>query len=93
MVDACHIIPFSLSHDDTIGNGICLSPNIHRAFDRGLITIDENYLIRLSPPLVESDSPFKLYQFNGKNISLPTLDKYYPNQQNLDWHRNTVFLD
>jgi putative restriction endonuclease len=35
MIDACHIIPFSESHDDTISNGISLCPNLHRAFDRG----------------------------------------------------------
>ncbi|WP_379661331.1 HNH endonuclease [Pseudopedobacter beijingensis] len=34
-IDACHIIPFSLTHDDRITNGIALCPNMHRAFDRG----------------------------------------------------------
>jgi len=34
MIDACHIIPFSISYDDTITNGIALCPNLHRAFDR-----------------------------------------------------------
>ena len=42
MVDACHIVPFSESYDDTITNGIALCPNLHRAFDRGMISIDEN---------------------------------------------------
>src|SRR5690606_13110164 len=37
MIDACHIVPFSESHDDTIGNGLSLCPNLHRAFDRHLI--------------------------------------------------------
>ncbi|MEL0649918.1 HNH endonuclease [Algibacter sp. TI.3.09] len=43
MVDGCHIIPFSVSNDDTIPNGLSLSPNLHRAFDRGIITINEDY--------------------------------------------------
>jgi putative restriction endonuclease len=38
MIDACHIVPFSVSYDDTISNGIALCPNLHRAFDRGLIS-------------------------------------------------------
>jgi len=37
MVDACHIVPFSEAYDDTLTNGIALCPNLHRAFDRGLI--------------------------------------------------------
>ncbi|WP_201288840.1 HNH endonuclease signature motif containing protein [Polaribacter septentrionalilitoris] len=40
MIDACHIVPFSISNDDTIPIGISLSPNLYRAFDRGLITIN-----------------------------------------------------
>jgi putative restriction endonuclease len=48
MVDACHIIPFSISHDDTIRNGICLSPNLHRAFDRGLFTLTNDLEVKVS---------------------------------------------
>lgn len=29
LVDACHIVPFAISKDDTINNGISLSPNLH----------------------------------------------------------------
>ena len=42
MIDACHIVPFSLSKDDRINNGLALCPNLYRAFDRGLILVDEN---------------------------------------------------
>ena len=44
-VDACHIVPFSLSHDDKVTNGLALCPNMHRAFDRGLIAVDDNYRV------------------------------------------------
>lgn len=44
-IDACHIVPFSLTHDDHITNGIALCPNMHRAFDRGLLSIDSQYRI------------------------------------------------
>ncbi len=42
LIDACHIIPFAQTNDDTILNGITLSPTFHRAFDSGLIAIDDN---------------------------------------------------
>jgi len=45
MIDACHIIPCSESNDDTICNCISLCPNLRRAFDRGLIAIDESYKV------------------------------------------------
>lgn len=92
LVDACHIVPFAISKDDTITNGISLSPNIHRAFDRGLITINSEYIIRVSPAIKENDSPFSLKQFDGKQIILPTNIHFYPSIENLEWHRKECFV-
>jgi len=92
LVDACHIIPFAISKDDTITNGISLSPNLHRAFDRGLITINNEYIVRVSPAIRENDSPYSLSQFDGKRIILPNEYKYYPSVENLTWHRKECFV-
>jgi putative restriction endonuclease len=92
LVDACHIVPFAISKDDTITNGISLSPNLHRAFDRGLLTINEEYVIRVSPAIKENNSPFSLKQFEGKQILLPSLPKHYPSIENLRWHRKECFV-
>lgn len=92
MVDACHIIPFSESYDDTIGNGLSLGPNIHRAFDRGLITIDEDYKIIISSNFEEDlNNPFSLKKFDNKKISLPFKELYAPKKENLLWHNEHVF--
>jgi putative restriction endonuclease len=88
MVDACHIIPFAESYNDTITNGIALCPNLHRAFDRGLISLSENYRVLVSTRIKEShSSPYNLGQFNGLTIRLPRNPKYLPAQDNLAWHR------
>lgn len=91
MVDACHIVPFAISKDDTVSNGVSLSPNLHRAYDRGLITITEDYIVRISPTITEVDSPFSLKQFEGKQISLPQQVHHFPSPQNLAWHRKETF--
>ncbi len=91
MIDACHIIPFSISNDDTIPNGISLSPNLHRAFDRGLITINQDYIVRLSPTINENNSVFSLSQFEGKQIILPEKTSWYPSPESLKWHNNEIF--
>lgn len=46
LVDAAHILPVSepTSTDET-SNGIALSALYHRAFDRGLVTLNEQYQI------------------------------------------------
>lgn len=77
MIDACHIVPFSESYNDTITNGIPLCPNLHRAFDRGLIGIDDNYRVLISRSWKESQSPYLIKQFEGKQILLPENSNMY----------------
>ena len=91
MIDACHIVPFSESYNDTITNGIAASLNLHRAFDRGLITIDTNYKVRISKVFNENNSNYGLKQFEGKEISLPSYEKYYPLMDNFAWHRERIY--
>ncbi len=91
MVDACHIVPFSESYNDTITNGIALCPNLHRAFDRGLITIDNDYKVKLSTVFQEVDSDYGFKKFEGKIIRLPKHKEHYPLMENLNWHREKVF--
>lgn len=86
MIDACHIVPFSESHDDTICNGISLCPNLHRAFDRGLIGIDENYKV-LVRVFKEEDTNYSIRQFKGRRIMLPANKDHYPALANLSGHR------
>ncbi|MFZ4401748.1 MAG: HNH endonuclease [Bacteroidales bacterium] len=91
MIDACHIVPFSVSFDDTITNGIALCPNLHRAFDRGLIAIDENYRVVVSNVFSEIESNYSLRKFEGKQILLPKEKNYYPFIDNLIKHKNEIF--
>lgn len=91
MIDACHIKPWSRTKDDSIQNGITLTPTLHRAFDRFLISIDEDYRVVLSKAFTEDvTSPFNLSQFNGKRIVLPERPEWYPSQEALAWHRGQL---
>ncbi len=92
MIDACHIVPFSQSRNDTISNGIALCPNVHRAFDRGLLSIDEEYKVLVSDSFKESSTNYSLKALEGKPLQLPQQKAYWPSQENLDWHRINVFL-
>jgi len=88
MIDACHIVPFSESYDDTLTNGIALCPNLHRAFDRGLISISDNYTVLINKNFVEDkNSAFNLSQFEGKQIILPYSTELFPELRNVAIHR------
>ncbi|TVR77816.1 MAG: HNH endonuclease [Chitinophagaceae bacterium] len=87
MVDACHIVPFSEGYDDTLTNGIALCPNLHRAYDRGLISISDNYEVILNKNFIENHSVYNLSQFAGTTIMLPDNSKFHPAKENLYQHR------
>ena len=91
MVDACHIVPFAESHDDTITNGISLCPNLHRAFDRGLIAIGNDFKLKISNKFSEGGVDYSIAQYANKKLMLPLDMKYYPAINNLEWHRLHIF--
>lgn len=88
LVDACHIVPFSESRDDTISNGIALCPTLHRAFDRGVVAIDpDTYRVRVSPRITEpTTSSYSIRQFDGQRIHLPANPLHHPGRINLRLH-------
>ncbi|WP_258102830.1 HNH endonuclease [Marinoscillum sp. MHG1-6] len=90
MIDACHIVPFSESYDDTVTNGIAFCPNLHRAFDRGFITITPDYTVRVSDQFLE-EGGYSIKQYRGSKIHLPKNQKYWPRQENLEWHGIRIF--
>jgi len=91
-IDACHIVPFSVSQDDKVNNGIALCPNLHRAFDRGLISIDNSYRLIISNHIAEiEEHSYSLRNLEGRKIRLPLNSRYYPSLENLNWHRKEIF--
>jgi len=86
MVDACHIVPFAESHDDTVGNGISLCPNLHRAFDRFLVSVDADYKVVVSESFLEEKDNYPIRVHHGKQILLPENKRYLPSPENLHWH-------
>ncbi len=86
MVDACHIVPFAESFDDTIPNGIALAPTLHRAFDRGLLTISSEYRVMINPKIKDHSPATGIEQFNQKEIYLPNDTRFFPSPEKLKSH-------
>ena len=89
--DAAHIIPFSISQDDDVRNGISLCKLHHWAFDTGLISLNEIYRVIISQ-LTKEQGPIEwmLAELQDKPIRLPESDRFYPAQDALSWHRKKV---
>lgn len=92
MVDACHIEQFAKTFNNHPTNGIALCPNLHRAFDRGIVSVNDNYEITLSKSFKENvESDYSFHKLAGKSIILPKESKYYPSLEGFAWHHKNVF--
>ena len=93
LIDACHIVPFSSTQDDRVSNGIALCPNLHRAFDSGLVSIDQDYRVLVSDQVIEDRThPYGLSILKGRKIILPNEKHLWPSQENLERHREERFF-
>jgi putative restriction endonuclease len=63
LVDAAHIVPVKAPGSvDHVRNGLALAPTYHRAFDNGLIFLDESYKMRIQP---EKETQLRLLKLDG----------------------------
>jgi len=93
---AGHIIPWSIDKENRMNplNGICMNALHDKAFDKGLITITPDYIIRISEKLEKhidkpSSESFFLPYVNTK-ISLP--HRFLPDKRFLEYHNNEIFI-
>ena len=86
--DAAHIIPFRISKNDDVRNGISLCKLHHWSFDKGLISLGKTYQVLVSSLVVEQ-GPMEwwLTKLRDKSILLPEQNQLYPAQDALAWHR------
>jgi putative restriction endonuclease len=92
LIDACHIKPISISNDDTVSNGFALCPNLHRAFDRGIIGVDENYRVVVSRHIREEETvAYSLNALVGTRLYLPMSPSLFPKVGNFLWHLEERF--
>ncbi|HCE57450.1 MAG TPA: HNH endonuclease [Prolixibacteraceae bacterium] len=88
LVDACHIMPFGETYNDSIKNGLALSPTFHRAFDRGLIAISDNYKVLVHPKLKDFKPESGIRQYENQCIILSSDERFYPSLFSLREHRH-----
>jgi len=93
---ASHIVPWSKDRHNRLNprNGLCLSALHDKAFDRGLISLDDDFRVMLSKELEQRDEAFVREFFHplaGQTITLP--ERFTPDRGFLARHRDVVFVD
>jgi len=88
-VQAAHIRPVNESGTDSIRNGIALCGTVHWMFDRGLLSLDDDYNILLAKNAVPETVQRLINP--DRRLTLPSQPDYRPHPQWLRYHRETRF--
>lgn len=94
---ASHIVPWSSSLKEAANpeNGLCLNALHDKAFDRGLLTITNDFKILLSEKLLRKSDDEKIQKYflpyHKKEITKP--DRFLPALNFLEYHRKEIFID
>lgn len=89
LLNASHIIPWAHNTKTRMNptNGLCLNALHDRAFDRGLLSIDDAYKVIIADKVKHP----LLRQYHGQPIHLPK--RFIPDQRFLSYHREHIFID
>jgi putative restriction endonuclease len=88
-VQAAHIRPVASSGPDSVRNGLALCGTVHWMFDRGLLSLDDDYTILLAKDRVPG--PVHTLVNPDGRLKLPVRPEFRPHPQFLRFHRETVF--
>jgi len=92
VVDAAHIVPWSISHNDDPRNGMALCRLCHWTFDEGLMGVSPSYTVIVSPQLgAHHNIPGHLLTLVNRKIMGPSEQYLWPDLDALSWHRQHVF--
>lgn len=91
LLTASHILPWADYKKDRLNpsNGLCLAKTQDAAFDRYLITLDEDYKVVVSKSIRDHFTVETVREnfekYHGKKISMP--ERFLPDQKFLEVHR------
>jgi len=93
VLEAAHIVPYSLGGEHRVNNGLLLRSDLHRLYDRGYVTVTPDYVFTVGDRLRdEYKNGRSYYGLSGSTIGLPQDSVLYPNRESLSWHQHEVFM-
>ena len=93
VLEAAHIRSYADGGRHDVRNGICLRSDIHRLFDAGYVTVDDDRRFVVSGRLKDDyDNGKVYYAWHGRRIDLPRDRGLWPGREELEWHREGRFI-
>jgi putative restriction endonuclease len=92
VLEAAHIQPFIEHGRHEVRNGILMRSDLHKLYDRGLVTVEPDLTFRVSRSIERDYSNGKIYYaLEGKTISSPSRIEAHPDRDLLRWHASEIF--
>jgi putative restriction endonuclease len=93
VLDAAHIRPYGRGGEHEVVNGLTMRTDLHRLFDRGYVTIDEERRLVVGRRLRDDFENGKTYYaLHGRRLDVPKQAAHQPAADAIAWHRNEAFL-
>ena len=94
VLEAAHIKPYAQAGPNRTENGLLLRADIHRLFDTGYVTVDNDLRFVVSEKVREEyENGKEYYHFHGnKLINLPVASSDRPGHDFLEWHRTEIYV-
>lgn len=86
---AAHIKPVAARGPDSIRNGLALSSTFHWMFDRGLLSIDDDFRILTAKKSIPPEVS-RLLNPTGL-LTVPDDERFQPHREFLRYHRDNIF--
>jgi putative restriction endonuclease len=93
VLEAAHIKPYSNGGEHDVTNGLSLRSDLHRLFDKGYVTVDEDQCLVVGRRLKEDFANGRSYYgLQGTRLEFPRDTDLRPTVESLRWHRDQVFV-
>jgi putative restriction endonuclease len=93
VLEAAHIKPYEKSGPHLISNGLLLRADIHKLFDKGYLTVTDQYKIEVSKRIREEfENGRDYYRYHGQDMFMvPSRESDKPSPLFLEWHNQYVY--
>ena len=94
VLEASHIKPFVQEGPNKTSNGLLLRRDIHTLFDRGYITVTDNYRIEVSKRIKQDYGNGRdYYAYHGEELKeIPDTIYERPSKEFLQWHNEKIYV-
>lgn len=93
VLDAAHVRAYADGGEHDVRNGLSLRTDLHKLFDRGYVTIDDQMRLVVGRRLkADFDNGRTYYELGGTALALPDDPALRPDAAALTWHREHRFL-